>query len=159
MPRGLFGRSLIIIVTPVVILQGIVTYVFFERHYDVMLARMGRGAAADVVFLTNLEEKYPACRERKALLDMAARSLGFGISVVPVRTIAMGVYTRAMMFLKRAGTTIFSMMVLIWFLASFPRPPEGATGPAIDYSLAAIIGKWLEPLLRRSASTGRSTSR
>src|SRR6266702_4444167 len=52
-----------------------------------------------------------------------------------------------MMFLKRAGTTIFSMMVLIWFLASFPRPPEGATGPAIDYSLAAILGKWLEPVL------------
>ena len=65
-----------------------------------------------------------------------------------------------MMFLKRAGTTIFSMMVLIWFLASFPRPPEGATGPAIDYSLAAMIGKWLEPVhRRRSASTGRSTSR
>ena len=41
--------------------------------------------------------------------------------------VAMGLYMRAMMFLKRAGTTIFSMMVLIWFLASFPRPPEGAT--------------------------------
>ena len=51
------------------------------------------------------------------------------------------------MFLKRAGTTIFSMMVLIWFLASFPRPPEGATGPAIDYSLAAMIGHALEPVL------------
>ncbi|HEY4748016.1 MAG TPA: ferrous iron transporter B [Steroidobacteraceae bacterium] len=62
------------------------------------------------------------------------------------RAIAMGLYTRAKMFLHRAGTTIFSMMVLIWFLASFPRPPEGATDPAIDYSLAAIIGKWLEPL-------------
>ncbi|HEX3653649.1 MAG TPA: ATP-binding protein [Rhizomicrobium sp.] len=83
MPRGLFGRSLIIIVTPVVILQGIVTYIFFERHYDVMLARMGRGAAADVVFLTNLEEKYPPGPERKALLAMAARNLGFGISVIP----------------------------------------------------------------------------
>jgi ferrous iron transport protein B len=63
-----------------------------------------------------------------------------------LRSIVIGLYTRAMMFLKRAGTTIFSMMVLIWFLASFPRPPEGAEGPAIDYSLAAIIGKWLEPL-------------
>ena len=63
-----------------------------------------------------------------------------------LRSVAIGLYTRAMMFLKRAGTTIFSMMVLIWFLASFPRPPEGAAGPAIDYSLAAIIGKWLEPL-------------
>jgi len=64
-----------------------------------------------------------------------------------LRSVALGLYMRAMMFLKRAGTTIFSMMVLIWFLASFPRPPEGATGPAIDYSLAAIIGKWLEPVL------------
>jgi ferrous iron transport protein B len=63
-----------------------------------------------------------------------------------VRSISIGLYTRAMMFLKRAGTTIFSMMVMIWFLASFPRPPEGATGPAIDYSFAAVIGKWLEPL-------------
>jgi ferrous iron transport protein B len=64
-----------------------------------------------------------------------------------LRSIFIGLYTRAMMFLKRAGTTIFSMMVLIWFLASFPRPPAGAEGPAIDYSLAAIIGKWLEPVL------------
>ena len=64
-----------------------------------------------------------------------------------LRSVAIGLTTRAMMFLKRAGTTIFSMMVLIWFLASFPRPPEGAAGPAIDHSLAAIIGKWLEPVL------------
>ena len=64
-----------------------------------------------------------------------------------VRSVAMGLYQRAMMFLKRAGTTIFSMMVVIWFLASFPRPPAGATDPAINYSLAAIIGHWLTPVL------------
>jgi ferrous iron transport protein B len=63
------------------------------------------------------------------------------------RSIAIGVYTRAKMFLQRAGTTIFSMMVLIWFLASFPQPPVGAAGPAINYSLAAMIGKAIAPLL------------
>src|SRR3954462_15751937 len=63
------------------------------------------------------------------------------------RSIAIGVYTRAKMFLQRAGTTIFAMMVLIWFLASFPQPPVGATEPAIDYSLAAIVGKVIAPLL------------
>ncbi|RAI41206.1 ferrous iron transporter B [Rhodoplanes roseus] len=62
------------------------------------------------------------------------------------KSILIGLYTKAMMFLKRAGTTIFSMMVLIWFLASFPRPPEGATEPDINYSLASIIGHALEPL-------------
>jgi ferrous iron transport protein B len=64
-----------------------------------------------------------------------------------LKSIAIGVYTRAKMFLYRAGTTIFSMMVLIWFLASFPQPPAGSTEPAIDFSLAAIIGKAIEPLL------------
>jgi ferrous iron transport protein B len=64
-----------------------------------------------------------------------------------LKSIAIGVYTRAKMFLQRAGTTIFSMMVLIWFLASFPTPPAGAEDPAINYSLAAIIGKAIEPLL------------
>ncbi len=64
-----------------------------------------------------------------------------------VRSVAIGLYTRAKMFLQRAGTTIFSMMVLIWFLASFPRPPDGAEGPAINYSLAAMIGDALQPVL------------
>jgi ferrous iron transport protein B len=64
-----------------------------------------------------------------------------------LRSVVIGLYTRAKMFLQRAGTTIFSMMVLIWFLASFPRPPEGAEGPAIDYSLAAMIGGAMQPVL------------
>ena len=63
-----------------------------------------------------------------------------------LKSIALGVYTRAKMFLQRAGTTIFSMMVLIWFLASFPQPPAGTAEPAINYSLAAIIGHALAPL-------------
>ena len=64
-----------------------------------------------------------------------------------LKSIAIGVYTRAKMFLHRAGTTILSMMVLIWFLASFPQAPAGSEGPAINYSLAAMIGHALEPLL------------
>ena len=63
------------------------------------------------------------------------------------RSVAIGVYMRAKAFLQRAGTTIFAMMVLIWFLASFPQAPIGAEGPAINYSLAAIIGKAIAPLL------------
>jgi ferrous iron transport protein B len=64
-----------------------------------------------------------------------------------LKSVAIGLWTRARMFLERAGTTIFAMMVLIWFLASFPGPPEGAGEPAINYSFAAMIGKAIEPLL------------
>ena len=63
-----------------------------------------------------------------------------------LKSLAIGLWTRATIFLKRAGTTILSMMVLIWFLASFPRPPAGASEPAISYSLAAMIGSLLQPL-------------
>ncbi|MDR3467426.1 MAG: ferrous iron transporter B [Xanthobacteraceae bacterium] len=64
-----------------------------------------------------------------------------------LKSVAIGLFTRAWMFLQRAGTTIFSMMVLIWFLASFPQPPAGAEGPAINYSIAAYVGHALEWLL------------
>ncbi len=64
-----------------------------------------------------------------------------------VRNVALGLFTRAKIFLTRAGTTILSMMILIWFLCTFPAPPPGAEGPAINYSIAATIGHWMEPLL------------
>ncbi|EJW11784.1 Ferrous iron transport protein B [Rhodovulum sp. PH10] len=62
------------------------------------------------------------------------------------KSVALGLVTRAKAFLERAGTIIFAMAVLIWFLASFPQPPEGATEPAITYSLASMIGHALAPL-------------
>lgn len=65
-----------------------------------------------------------------------------------VRNLALGLWQRAKAFLRRAGTVILSMMVVIWFLSSVPRPPEGATQPAIEYSFAYSIGHAVEPLLR-----------
>lgn len=64
-----------------------------------------------------------------------------------LRNVLLELMTRAKMFLYRAGTTIFFMAILIWFLASFPQAPGNATEPAIFYSWAATIGRLLEPLL------------
>ncbi|AWJ87060.1 ferrous iron transporter B (plasmid) [Azospirillum sp. TSH58] len=63
------------------------------------------------------------------------------------RDIALGLFERAKVFLARAGTTIFALMIVMWFLASFPGAPERATEPAIQYSIAGMIGHALEPLL------------
>jgi ferrous iron transport protein B len=63
------------------------------------------------------------------------------------KNVALQVLLRAQIFLKRAGTTILSMMVLIWFLSTVPRAPIGAKGPAIDYSFAGMIGHFIQPLL------------
>jgi len=60
------------------------------------------------------------------------------------RDLAIGLWERAWIFLKRVGGIILALTVLLWFLSSFPAPPEGATGPAIDYSFAGRIGRALE---------------
>jgi ferrous iron transport protein B len=64
------------------------------------------------------------------------------------RDVLLALWQRAQAFLRRAGTIILSMMVVIWFLSSVPRPPEGADRPAIEYSLAYGIGHAVEPILR-----------
>ena len=55
-----------------------------------------------------------------------------------------GLYERAKIFITRVGTIILTLMILLWFLSSFPGAPEGATGPAIQYSLAGKIGHALQ---------------
>ncbi len=49
-------------------------------------------------------------------------------------------------FLKRAGTIIFAISVVLWFLVSFPAPPAGADGAPIDYSFAGMLGHLIQPL-------------
>ncbi len=62
------------------------------------------------------------------------------------RNVAIGLWLRAGAFLRRAGTIILAIMILIWFLSTFPAAPEGAAGPAIDWSFAGRIGHFLEPV-------------
>jgi ferrous iron transport protein B len=58
----------------------------------------------------------------------------------------LGLWERARIFLTRVGTIILTLMVVLWFLASFPAPPPGAAGPAIQYSIAGLLGRGLEYL-------------
>jgi ferrous iron transport protein B len=60
--------------------------------------------------------------------------------------LVLGLWERTKIFLTRVGTIILTLMVVLWFLASFPAPPPGATGPAIQYSLAGLLGRGLEYL-------------
>ncbi|MGZ5180103.1 MAG: ferrous iron transporter B [Ramlibacter sp.] len=64
-----------------------------------------------------------------------------------LRNVAMGLWQRAVIFLRRVGTIILSLTVILWVLASFPGAPAGATRPAIEYSLAGMLGHGLSVLL------------
>jgi ferrous iron transport protein B len=61
--------------------------------------------------------------------------------------VARNLLLRAKIFIMRAGRIIFPLMIVIWFLSSFPGAPPGARDPAIDYSIAGRLGHLLQPLL------------
>jgi ferrous iron transport protein B len=63
-----------------------------------------------------------------------------------VRNIARGLWERANIFVRRVGGIILALMVLLWFLSSFPTPPAGFTGTAVEYSVAGRLGHILAPL-------------
>jgi ferrous iron transport protein B len=65
-----------------------------------------------------------------------------------LRNLLTGLWERTSIFLTRVGTIILALMVLMWFLASYPAPPDGATGPAIRYSFAGMAGAGLDHLFK-----------
>ena len=60
-----------------------------------------------------------------------------------VRNIAIGLWQRVEIFMKRVGGIILGLTIALWFLASFPAPPAGATGAPIEYSIAGTLGRGL----------------
>jgi ferrous iron transport protein B len=60
-----------------------------------------------------------------------------------IRNVAIGLWQRVAIFMKRVGGVILTLTIALWFLASFPGAPDGATRPAIEYSFAGTLGRWL----------------
>jgi len=61
-----------------------------------------------------------------------------------LNNLAIGLWERAKVFLQRVGTIILALMIVLWFLSTYPAPPPGADAPAITYSFAGMIGRALE---------------
>ena len=61
-----------------------------------------------------------------------------------LRNLLFGLWERVQIFLARVGGIILAMMILLWFLSSYPAPPPGATGAPIEYSFAGMLGRALQ---------------
>ena len=83
MPRHLFGRSLMIIVLPMLLLQAVVTIVFFDRHYRITTATMTRGVVNDIAYMVRLENSLPAGPERDRERQIAANIFGYEAEFFP----------------------------------------------------------------------------
>jgi len=61
-----------------------------------------------------------------------------------LRNLLIGLWERARIFLSRVGTIILALMIVLWFLSTWPAPPPGASGAAIEYSIAGMLGRALQ---------------
>jgi len=82
-PKGLYPRSLLIIVTPMVILQSVVAFVFMERHYNTVTGRLSAAVSQDIAAVVALYPLLPPDDEHAALRRLAWRTLQLNVAVLP----------------------------------------------------------------------------
>ncbi|HSI40599.1 MAG TPA: ATP-binding protein [Xanthobacteraceae bacterium] len=83
MPKGLYARSLLIIVTPMVVLQSVLAFVFMERHYNAVTRRLSAAVSQDVAALVELSNAFPTAADHEALRRIARQSLSLSIDFLP----------------------------------------------------------------------------
>ncbi|WP_308719634.1 ferrous iron transport protein B [Komagataeibacter xylinus] len=113
---------------------------FMNLQGLVLFGLYALGIISALVVARVMRWRNPDQREATLLMELPAYRLP------NPRDLALGLWERARIFLMRVGTTIVSLTVLLWGLSSFPKPPAGAVGPAIDWSLAGRIGHIMLPV-------------
>lgn len=83
MPKSLFGRSLLIVLLPLLILQAVLAYVFYERHWDTVTRWLAVGVAGEISLLTDMVEKAGSEATREKALDLGREHFGFDVTLEP----------------------------------------------------------------------------
>jgi two-component system, OmpR family, osmolarity sensor histidine kinase EnvZ len=83
LPRSLLGRALLIVVTPLIVLQLLSAYVFYESHWDQVSKRLSLGLAGDVAVLVDALTDMPDADSREWLFAEAARQMEIEVTIDP----------------------------------------------------------------------------
>ncbi len=84
MPKGLFTRTFLIIVAPIVILQSVLVFVFMERHYQLVSRRMSEAVVREIAAVVYILENFPQDPEYNKVEALASSTLGMSISITPL---------------------------------------------------------------------------
>jgi two-component system, OmpR family, osmolarity sensor histidine kinase EnvZ len=84
MPTGLYARSLLIIIVPMVLLQSVVAFVFMERHWNTVTRRLSAAVTQDIAALIELSKLYPNDAGKANIRRIAAERLGLQVDFLPV---------------------------------------------------------------------------
>ncbi|CAA6604755.1 putative two-component sensor histidine kinase [Rhodospirillaceae bacterium LM-1] len=80
LPRGLLGRSLLIIVVPLILVQVVATVVFYERHWGTVTRRLAQNLAGDIVTIVEHMRAYPSAGDRSWLFNLVDDSMGLTLT-------------------------------------------------------------------------------
>ncbi|MGQ7792696.1 ATP-binding protein [Faunimonas sp. B44] len=83
LPKGLFARSILIVVMPIVILQSVVAYIFMERHWQTVTRRLSAAVTRDIAAIIQVIEDYPQDPRFSTVTALAANTFGLTVSVLP----------------------------------------------------------------------------
>jgi two-component system osmolarity sensor histidine kinase EnvZ len=81
LPRTLFGRSVMIIVTPLVLLQIVSTWVFYDRHWATMTRRLASAVAGEISSVIDNRRNFPGEENQSWLFHSAGANLGLRINI------------------------------------------------------------------------------
>ena len=83
LPKGLYARSILIVVTPILILQAVVAYVFMERHWQMVTRRLSQALTRDIAAIIEVIENYPQDERFSEITRIAAETYNLTISLLP----------------------------------------------------------------------------
>ncbi|MCU0884772.1 MAG: two-component sensor histidine kinase, partial [Beijerinckiaceae bacterium] len=82
LPRGLYRRSLVIVIAPVVLLQSVVAYVFMERHWQLVTRRLSAAVTADISAMIDVYKSFPQDKDSLTLQRIAQERLNLDLDIL-----------------------------------------------------------------------------
>lgn len=82
-PKGLYARALIIIIAPIVLLEGVVAFVFMERHWQSVTRRLSEATARDVAAIIEIYQEFKHENDYRQLVEIARDKLDLSLQLLP----------------------------------------------------------------------------
>jgi two-component system osmolarity sensor histidine kinase EnvZ len=83
LPKGLYARALLIIITPIVVLEGVIAFAFMERHWQAVTRRLSEATARDIAALIEVYSDLPKAENAQKIVDLARERLNLKMEILP----------------------------------------------------------------------------
>ncbi|HMN37326.1 MAG TPA: ATP-binding protein [Hyphomicrobium sp.] len=83
LPKGLYARALLIIITPIVVLEGVIAFAFMERHWQAVTRRLSEATARDIAAIVDMYDELPDKKKTQDLIELAKKRLNLELQFLP----------------------------------------------------------------------------